>query len=117
MRNKLKKPLPLADILKIALRMPVLGPSETDFLRGRWEELVGPKLASRSRPAKVSGGRLVVEVDSFSWANEFEFFRHSLLEKIGALPGAAKIEEIRLQVSTRSPGTSGLKTRPLKSLG
>jgi len=116
-RNKLKAPLPLAEILKIALKLPVSGPSEVDFLSHRWEELVGPKMASRSRPAKVSGKRLIVEVPSSVWANEFEFLKHSLLERIGSLPGAAPIEEIRLQIEARSPAESGLKTRPLKSFG
>lgn len=117
MRNKLKAPLPLAEILKIALQLPVSGPSEVDFLSHRWEELVGPKMASRSRPAKVMGKRLIVEVASSAWANEFEFLKHSLLEKIRSLPGASPIEDIRLQIETRSPGESGWKTRPLKSLG
>jgi predicted nucleic acid-binding Zn ribbon protein len=116
-RNKLKSPLPLADILKVALRMPISGPSEIEFLGRLWEELVGPRMASRSRPAKASGKKLIVEVASSVWANEFEFLKPDLLEKLRRLPGGSSFNDIRCQIEARSPASMGLKTRPLRSFG
>lgn len=134
-RNKLKNPLSLGDILKTALKQPVIGPPPVPagdrprpptakenhdpvvlFLKAKWTELVGAKLAAKSRPVATFAKKLVVEVPSSAWANELEFLKTAILEKIRVYPQTRHVDDVRFQVETRSPD-NGLKTKPLKSFG
>lgn len=132
MRNKLPKPLPLAEILKTALKQPVIGPpvrppeagpktSHEDpviaELARQWPQIVGAKLAEKSRPRKIFARTLIVEVPSSSWANELHFLEKPILEKLKRTPQGQRLEGLRFQTATRSAGSMGLKTNPLKSLG
>jgi predicted nucleic acid-binding Zn ribbon protein len=117
-RNKLKTPLPLRELLEQALARPFLGPENAlDSLHSRWSDLVGEAVAAKSRPSRIVGRRLIVEVASSVWANELEFRKRGLLEKIRALPQTGDLEELRFQIEMRSSADRGLKTRPLKSFG
>jgi predicted nucleic acid-binding Zn ribbon protein len=126
-RNKLRIPLPLAEILKKALLEPVRGPSDRGggkaldaaiaALRAKWPEFVGAVLAAKSQPVRIVGNKLIVEVPSSVWASELEFSKIPLIEKIRGLPDTRGVEDIRFQIETRSPPERGLKTRPLKSFG
>lgn len=127
MRNKLPKPLPFSDLIKNALQLPVMGPSETkskaiedpvlEILKGKWPELVGDRLAAKSRPSRTYGDKLVVEVPSSSWANELDYLKEKILQKLRAYPQTRRLDDIRFQVATRSSATIGFKTKPLKSFG
>lgn len=124
MRNKLKTLLPLSAVLKNALKEPVAAPPESPVrdvrmaaLRMKWDRLAGRKISEKCSPLAVVGKRLIVEVTSSVWANELEFLKHDLLERLRAFPEAADLEDIRCQIATRSSAESGFKTRPLKSFG
>lgn len=61
---------------------------------GRWEEVVGPRVAERTRRVRVSGRTLFVEVESASWANELNMMRHRYLEKLNEGLEGEGIEKI-----------------------
>ena len=54
---------------------------------GRWEEAVGPQIAAHARPASLTDGRLVVDVDHPTWATQLRFLESDLL---AAPPGRGR---------------------------
>lgn len=48
-----------------------------------WREIVGAKIAARSRVGKVSRGVLTVQVASSAWSSELSFLRSDLLARLG----------------------------------
>ena len=59
-----------------------------------WEEIVGEKLASKTKALKVEKDVLKVRVVSSSWRNELVFFKKEILKKIAKRIGKGKINDI-----------------------
>jgi predicted nucleic acid-binding Zn ribbon protein len=67
-------------------------------LRDEWRDVVGEAIGGRSRPLKIRGNTLIVEVVNSTWMNEIQFHRGEIIRKVNrGFPGL-KIEEIRLQL-------------------
>jgi len=88
MRQKLKNPLSLKDLISNVLGKNkdspfsfIKGP-DLEFLQHIWKDMVGDTLEKKTRPIKLYGKRLLVEVAGSSWANEMEFLKPALLNKI-----------------------------------
>lgn len=47
-----------------------------------WREIVGAKIAARSRVGKMSRGVLVIQVASSAWCSELSFLRSDLLARL-----------------------------------
>jgi len=47
-----------------------------------WREIVGPKIAARSRVGKISRGVLTIQVASSAWSSELSFLRSDLLGRL-----------------------------------
>ena len=60
-----------------------------------WPEIVGEKVASRSRAVTFQAGRLVVEVDAPSWVNHLSFLRRDVIARLNARLGAGTVQEIQ----------------------
>jgi hypothetical protein len=82
-----------------------------------WSELVGPKIASRTRPLCVDGRTLVVEVATSAWLHELNLLKPQilagLLERVGQ-PRPFDDVAFRLAGRTRRapapPAARGLRT-------
>jgi len=59
-----------------------------------WEEIVGPKLAQKTKALKVEKDVLKVRAISAPWRNELIFFKQTILKKIAAKIGKGKINDI-----------------------
>ena len=59
-----------------------------------WEEIVGRKLAEKTRALRVEKDVLKVKVVSAPWRNELIFFKEDILKKIAARIGEGKINDI-----------------------
>ncbi len=122
MHQQKKKFLSLKDILPQAIEWIRNPPKDQlppiEKIRRKWSSLVGPHLASKSEPFKIFGKRLIISVPSSVWANEIDFMKVTILERIQHDPeiGLA-VEEIRFQTVTSRSGSRGLMTKPVKSLG
>jgi predicted nucleic acid-binding Zn ribbon protein len=102
-RNKLKNPVPLREILPQAFQSIPQDPKADLYrLQEMWSEWVGPLLGKKSLPLKIYGKRLMVEVAGSVWANELEFMKKSLLNKIRESLASPAIEEIRFRVISPS---------------
>ena len=59
-----------------------------------WEEIVGPKLAEKTKALRVENDVLKVKVASAPWRNEMVFFKEDILKKIAEKIGKNKINDI-----------------------
>jgi predicted nucleic acid-binding Zn ribbon protein len=60
-----------------------------------WGDIVGEKVAARSRPARIAEHRLFVEVDDPLWLAQLKYMRVSVLERIAVKIGKGIINDVR----------------------
>ncbi len=84
-----------------------------------WEEAVGTKIASRTRPWKLDRGTLVVKTSGSTWAQELSLLAPEILTQLARL--GYPVKELRFQAGrvdplSRPPNRSVLKhvARPAK---
>jgi predicted nucleic acid-binding Zn ribbon protein len=100
-RKRLKAPLSLRDILPQALKPQGMNLKVGLYqLEQKWPALVGELLDRKSRPLRLQGKRLFIGVAGSSWANEMEYLRPVLLEKIRKEMPELGITDIRFQIVT-----------------
>jgi hypothetical protein len=80
-----------------------------------WSDLVGPKIASRTRPHGVEGRTLVIEVATSAWLQELSLLRAQilagLLERVGQ-PRVFDELAFRLAGHSRSPAVTARPPAP-----
>jgi predicted nucleic acid-binding Zn ribbon protein len=83
------------------------GPSiaAVDGVFGRWEEIVGARLAGHTRPISLRDGRLVVGVDDPAWATQVRFLEAEVLARVAEVLGPGEVSAIDVRV--RPVGTRG----------
>jgi len=90
----------------------------TDEVRARrvlteWTELVGPKIASRTRPDGVYERVLVVEVASSAWLHELNLLRAQILTGLHARLGEPRLfDDLKLRLAGRGRTTRDEAPRP-----
>lgn len=98
-RPPLKAPIRLGEFLASVLKTKETDPKVLlSHLQYRWSEIVGPLLSRKSLPVKMGGNRLIIGVAGSAWANELEFMKLQILEKIRKDLPDLPIDEIRFQV-------------------
>ena len=89
----------VGDLLPRVLRgLGLEGQFEEGRLRAEWKSVVGEAIADRSRPLRVRGKTLLVEVRNNIWMNEIQFHRNEIVRKLNEEFPKLKIDEIRLQL-------------------
>lgn len=63
----------------------------------KWEQIVGPAIARRSRPLRFSGGVLTVVVESAPWMQQLSFMKADLLARLNSCLGDGRIRDIVLK--------------------
>ncbi len=61
----------------------------------KWEEIVGPKVATVTIPERVSHGNLIVKVTSSVWKYELTMRKQEILQKIHQVTGSLEIKDIQ----------------------
>ena len=90
----------------------------TDEVRARrvlteWTELVGPKIASRTRPDGVYERTLVVEVASSAWLQELNLLRTQILSGLLARLGEPRLfDDLKLKLAGSGRRRDPLPPRP-----
>ena len=95
-------PVPIGEVLEVLCeQMGVAGPDVLGAVFGRWEELVGPTMASHVRPVRLREATLVVSADHPAWATQVRHLAPDILARLAAAcpPGAAPE---RLEVRVRA---------------
>jgi len=70
----------------------------------RWDEVVGPSMAARTRPVAIDGRTLVVACDEPALATHVRFLSPQLVARVGQLAGSRPITRIEVKVSPRRRG-------------
>jgi hypothetical protein len=81
-----------------------------------WFDLVGPKIATRTRPYGVSERTLVIEVASSAWLHELNLLRAQILSGLLERLGEPRLfDDLKFRLAGRSGGRPNLirpKPRP-----
>jgi hypothetical protein len=81
-----------------------------------WTELVGPKIASRTRPFGVENGALIVEVASSAWLHELTLLRSQLFTGLMARLGDPPLfERLELRLAGRRKRDDVAPPRPRRA--
>jgi predicted nucleic acid-binding Zn ribbon protein len=65
----------------------------------RWEELVGPAMASHVRPLRIDGTTLICSADHQAWATQAKHLSAQILERLSAeLDDAPCVERLDVRV-------------------
>ncbi|MEV4349002.1 DciA family protein [Actinoplanes sp. NPDC049596] len=63
---------------------------------GAWEKVVGPEIASHSRPVKLDAGVLTVEAESTAWATQLRLLAATLLRNIAGEVGHNVVTKLNI---------------------
>jgi predicted nucleic acid-binding Zn ribbon protein len=64
----------------------------------RWEQVVGPAIASRTRPLSLDAGRLVIAVDDGGWASQIRWMERELLTTMADRLGDGVVTSVEVRV-------------------
>lgn len=59
-----------------------------------WAETVGPAIAARTMPLRLSGGQLTVTVSGAPWMQQLNFMKKELCDRLNACLGDERVQEI-----------------------
>lgn len=83
----------------------------------RWGGVVGPYLASRTRPATLRRGVLTVTVASHALAQELQLLKPTLLARLSSVEGGEAVRDLRFAVGPVAPaeGPGGPSAEPARA--
>lgn len=61
----------------------------------KWNDIVGPKLAAHTKPSRVSGHVLYVEVDDHLWLAQLKYMKTDMLGRIERVLKAGIFEDLK----------------------
>jgi len=64
---------------------------------GRWAEIVGPDLATHTRPDSFADGELTVTADSTAWATQVRLLAPQLVRRLAAELGDGTIRRVKVR--------------------
>jgi hypothetical protein len=98
-KGRKAEPEPLSSILARIGRIAGLPlDPEARKIWETWEDAVGRKIAKNAQPEAIKGGLLIVAVASAPWAQELEFLKKEICERVNRSVGKDVITDIRFKV-------------------
>ncbi len=93
----------VADILRVYLEQTGLA-KVFDRLGAleEWGDAVGPRIAAVTRPSKVQGNTLVVEVLSSAWIAELTMMKGLILQRLNSARTGEPIAGVRFRLAEKS---------------
>ncbi|MBW3537042.1 MAG: DUF721 domain-containing protein [Actinobacteria bacterium] len=83
---------------------------------GRWEEMVGPSVATHVKPVALRGTTLVVAADAPAWATQMSWLGQDLARRLNEDLGASVVTSIETRVrppeARRKPQEKGAEKPP-----
>lgn len=71
-------------------------PAAEGTLFGSWEKVVGPDIASHSRPVTLDNAELTIEAESTAWATQLRLLNATILARIGSVVGHNLVTRLRI---------------------
>jgi hypothetical protein len=98
-------------------REEVLRAARAQRAMRRWEEVVGPMLATKSSPDKYDHGTLWVAVTGSAWAQELRMVKNQILGKLRNIAGDPELfTDIRFGVRPIAPVPVPVEESPLAQI-
>ncbi|MBI5181381.1 MAG: DUF721 domain-containing protein [Nitrospirae bacterium] len=85
-------------LLKIAQKFDIEIRLFEHTISRRWEEIVGGRIASHTRPDVISYRILTVYVDSPAWMQQLTFLKDDIIKKINKVIGRQIVKDIRFRI-------------------
>lgn len=105
MSSRSTPPTPLAQVLESMLENKGLSPKLAQYAMFEdWEKVVGKGLAEKTRPVRMQGNQMVIEVEHSTWIPELQFMKPKLLEKIREVFPQTAISDLRFILRSSSEG-------------
>jgi predicted nucleic acid-binding Zn ribbon protein len=82
-------------------------PAAEATLFGSWQQVVGPDIASHSRPVSLDNGELTIEAESTAWATQLRLLNSSILSRIGSTVGHNLVTKLRIHGPAAATPTRG----------
>ena len=93
-----RDPQPLGVVLaKLVKARGWQRPTAEARLFGMWEQVVGPDLASHSRPVMLEEGVLTIEAESTAWATQLRLLTGKLLVRIAGEVGRDVVKKLNIR--------------------
>jgi predicted nucleic acid-binding Zn ribbon protein len=84
-----------------------------ETLIAEWTELVGPKIAARTRPDGIYDRVLVIEVVSSAWLQELNLLRAQILSELIERVGEPRLfDELKFKIAGRARRHDVIRPRP-----
>nr|WP_240746854.1 DciA family protein [Cryptosporangium phraense] len=80
---------------------------------GDWPKLVGPEIASKSRPVQLKDGELTLQAESTAWATQLRLLSTKMLGLLSAEVGPNVVKKIRVH----GPAAPSWKRGPISVRG
>ncbi|GAA1023575.1 UPF0232 protein [Acrocarpospora pleiomorpha] len=84
---------------------------------GRWREIVGPELASHTRPETFEDGELLVSADSTAWATQVRLLAASLVRRLNEELGDGTVHRVKVHGPNTGVRPGGLRVHGSKGPG
>ncbi|WP_433540621.1 DUF721 domain-containing protein [Streptosporangium sandarakinum] len=84
-------------------------PAAVGGVFGRWPEIVGPELASHTRPETFADGEVVVSADSTAWATQVRLLARTLVRRLNEELGDGTVQRVRVRGPQHGPRPGGLR--------
>ncbi|MEU6737621.1 DUF721 domain-containing protein [Streptosporangium sandarakinum] len=84
-------------------------PAAVGGVFGRWSEIVGPELASHTRPETFADGEVVVSADSTAWATQVRLLARTLVRRLNEELGDGTVQRVRVRGPQHGPRPGGLR--------
>lgn len=80
--------------------------SAVAWLAGVWPSVVGPTIASHTRPVRCAAGCLEIATDSKPWQNQLETMSREFCAQVNCKWGGTLVREIKFVPAARAPHIS-----------
>ncbi len=98
-RKRVKHPDPISGAVEEMLANLGIPAIRSIVLLSRgWETVCGELLSRKTAPSELRNGTLTILVSNHSWAQELQFSKPLLLERVAGLLGAGVVTDIRFTV-------------------
>lgn len=93
--NRSKAPASVGDILDAFLKSTGLDVDVKEWdVVGRWDEIVGDRIAAVTKCGRVEDGILYVKVTTAPWRQELSYMKDAIKEKIANVTECGTIKDI-----------------------
>jgi predicted nucleic acid-binding Zn ribbon protein len=84
-------------------------PAAVGGMFGRWSEIVGPDLATHTRPESFDDGEVIVAADSTAWATQVRLLATTLVRRMNEELGEGTVKRVKVRGPQNAPRSGGLR--------